>query len=46
VSMLAEEKHQLQLALQYNDQLDAAEPKRLSPKKAEEIQKQIASLPQ
>jgi tetratricopeptide (TPR) repeat protein len=40
-----EAKKQYQLALKYDDQLDKAEPKRLSPSERADIAKEIAGLP-
>lgn len=43
--LLPEAKKQYELALKYNDQLDKAEPKRLTPQRVAEIEREIASLP-
>jgi tetratricopeptide (TPR) repeat protein len=45
VHLLPEAKRQFELALSYNGLLDKNEPKRLSPDKAAEIEKEMNSLP-
>jgi len=42
---LPEAKRQYLLALHYNDLLDKAEPKRLSPEKEMDIRREINALP-
>ncbi len=45
LDLLPEAKKQFKLALDYNDQLDKAEPKRLTLQQQAEIQEEINSLP-
>ncbi len=45
MDLLPEAKKQFKLALDYNDQLDKAEPKRLTAQQQAEIQQEISSLP-